>query len=58
MALMSPELLVALTPDADLVVTGFAAGAGVGVGAVVAPDWKYEQPDTATAASRIRERII
>jgi hypothetical protein len=56
MALISPKLLVALTLDADLVATGFVAGAGVGT--VVAPDWKYEQPDTAIAASRIRERII
>jgi hypothetical protein len=56
MALMSPELLVALTPDAALVATGFVAGAGAGT--VVPPDWKYEHPDTAKAASRIRERII
>jgi hypothetical protein len=54
MALMSPELLVALIPDADLDAGGFVAGAGT----VVPPDWKYEQPETAKTASRIRERII
>jgi hypothetical protein len=54
MALMSPELLVALTDDAGLDAAGFVAGEGT----VLAPDWKYEQPDTAKAASRIGERII
>lgn len=56
MALMSPELLVALTADADLVATGFVVGAGSGT--VVPADLKYEQPDIAKAASRILERII
>lgn len=56
MALMSPELLVTLIPDADLDAAGFVAGEGAGT--VVPPDWKYEQPETAKAASRIRERII
>lgn len=56
MALMSPELLVTLTDDAGLDAAGFVAGEGVGT--VLAPDWKYEQPETAKAASRIRERII
>jgi hypothetical protein len=55
MALMRPELLVALTDDADLDAAG--CGAGEGAGTVLAPDWKYEQPETAKAASRIRERI-
>jgi hypothetical protein len=54
MALMSPELLVTLIPDAGLDAGGFVAGAGT----VVPPDWKYEQPETAKTASRIRERII
>jgi hypothetical protein len=54
MALMSPELLVTLTDDAGLDAAGFVAGAGT----VVPPDWKYEQPETAKTASRIRERII
>jgi hypothetical protein len=58
MALMRPELLVALTDDADLDAAGFVAGAGTGTGTALAPDWKYEQPETAKAASRIRERII
>jgi hypothetical protein len=49
-------LLVALTDDTDLDVAGFVAGEGAG--SVLAPDWKYEQPETAKAASRIRERII
>jgi len=57
MALMSPELLVACTVAAEaLDAAGFVAGEGAG--SVVAPDWKYEQPDTARAASRILERII
>jgi hypothetical protein len=55
MALMSPELLVALTNDAGLDADGFVAGEGAGT--VLAPDWKYEQPETARAASRIRDRI-
>lgn len=54
---MSPALLVALMDDADLDVPGFVAGEG-GAGSVLAPDWKYEQPETTKAASRIRERII
>ena len=53
---MSPELLVTLIPDADLEAGGFVAGEGAGT--VLAPDWKYEQPETAKAASKIRERII
>jgi hypothetical protein len=55
---MRPELLVALTDDADLDAAGFVAGAGTGTGTAMAPDWKYEQPETAKAASRIRERIV
>jgi hypothetical protein len=53
---MRPELLVALIPEAALDEAGFVAGEGSGT--AVAPDWKYEQPETAKAASRIRERII
>ena len=53
---MSPPLLETLTDDADLAATGFAAGAGAG--SVLVPDLKYEQPETASAASRIRERIV
>ena len=56
MALMSPELLVACTVDIALDAAGFVVGEGAG--SVVAPDWKYEQPETASAATRIRERII
>jgi hypothetical protein len=56
MALMSPELLVTCTADTALDVAGFVAGEGAG--SVLAPDWKYEQPETAIAASRIGERII
>jgi hypothetical protein len=39
---------------------GFTAGLAAVAGAVsvAAPDWKYEQPDTTTAASRMRGRII
>ena len=57
MAWMSPELLVTCTVDiAARDATGFVVGEGAG--SVVAPDWKYEHPETASAASRIRERII
>jgi len=57
MALMSPELLVACTVEIEaLDAAGFVVGDGAG--SVVAPDWKYEQPETASAASIIRERII
>jgi hypothetical protein len=54
---MSPELLVTCTVAAEaLDAAGFVVGEGAG--SVVAPDWKYEQPETASAVSRIRERII
>ena len=53
---MRPDPLVALTVDADRDEAGAAVGAGAGT--VLAPDWKYEQPETATAANRMRERII
>jgi hypothetical protein len=53
---MRPDPLVALTLDGNLDEVG--AGAGAGAGTVLAPDWKYEQPETATAANRMRERII
>jgi hypothetical protein len=57
MALMRPGLLVACTVDTGVLdAAGFVAGDGAG--SVVAPDWKYEQPETASAARRIRERII
>jgi hypothetical protein len=58
MALIRPGLLVACTVDIEpLDAAGFVA-AGEGAGSVVVPDWKYEQPETASAASKIRERII
>jgi len=54
---MSPELLVACTVEIEaLDAAGFVVVDGAG--SVVAPDWKYEQPETASAASIIRERII
>jgi hypothetical protein len=56
MAVISPDPLVALTLDAVLDAVG--AGAGAGAGTVFVPDWKYEHPETATAANKIRERII
>jgi hypothetical protein len=56
MALMRPDPLVALTVDADRDEVGAAVGEGAGTALV--PCWKYEQPETATAAIRIRERII
>jgi hypothetical protein len=57
MAWMSPEPLVALTVE-----TGDFDAAGLvedvdGAG-TAGPVWKYEQPETASAASRMRERII
>jgi hypothetical protein len=57
MAWMSPEPLVALTVETgDLDVAGLGeAGDGSGT---ADPDWKYEQPETVSAASRMRERII
>lgn len=55
MALISMGLLVALIEDADLDEAGFVDGEGAG--SVLVPDWKYEQPETAKAASSIRERI-
>jgi hypothetical protein len=57
MALMRPEPLVTCTEDIEaLDAAGFVVGEGAG--SVVAPDWKYEQPETASAASRIHERVI
>jgi hypothetical protein len=57
MAWMSPEPLVALTVETgDFDAAGFAEGVdGAGT---ADPVWKYEQPETASAASRMRERII
>jgi len=56
MAVIRPDPLVALTVDAALDEVG--AVAGEGAGAALGPDWKYEHPETATAANKIRERII
>jgi hypothetical protein len=56
MAVIRPEPLVALTVDGDLDEVGAVVGDGAGTALV--PDWKYEHPETATAANRIRERII
>jgi len=53
---MSPEPLVALTVETDLAAAGFVEGEGAGTAGD--PVWKYEQPETVRAASRIRERII
>jgi len=51
MALMSPELVVTCTVDIEARdAAGFVVGEGAG--SVVAPDWKYEQPETASAVSR------
>jgi hypothetical protein len=55
MAVIRPEPLVALTLDAAL--DGVGAVVGDGAGTVLVPDWKYEHPEAATAANRIRERI-
>jgi hypothetical protein len=56
MALMSPEPLVALTVETgDLDAAGLVEGEGAGT---AVPGWKYEQPETVSAASRMRERII
>jgi hypothetical protein len=57
MAVIRPDPLVALTLDGDLDEVG-AVAVGDGAGTVLVPDWKYEHPETATAANRIRERII
>jgi hypothetical protein len=57
MAVIKPDPLVALTVDGDLAEVG-AVAAGDGAGTVLVPGWKYEHPETATAANRIRERII
>ena len=58
MALIRPVLLVACTVDIEpLDAAGFVA-AGEGAGSVFVPGLKYEQPETASAASRIRVRII
>jgi hypothetical protein len=56
MAMIRQDPLVALTLDTDL----DAVGAVVGdvAGTVLVPGWKYEHPETARAANRIRERII
>lgn len=54
---MRADPLVALTLDGDLDEAG-AVVVGVGAGTVAVPDWKYEHPETATAAKKIRERII
>jgi hypothetical protein len=56
MAVIRPGPLVALTLDTDLDAIG--AVAGDGAGAALGVDWKYEHPETARAANRIRERII
>jgi hypothetical protein len=56
MAVIRPDPLVALTVDAVLDAVGVVAGDGAG--AALGADWKYEHPETATAANRIRERII
>jgi hypothetical protein len=56
MAVIRPDPLVALTLDAGLVEVGAVVGDGAGT--VLVPDWKYEHPETAKAANRIRERII
>jgi hypothetical protein len=58
MAWMSPEPLVALTVETgDLDVAGLVDGEVEGAGTAV-PGWKYEQPETVSAASRMLERII
>jgi hypothetical protein len=55
MAVIKPDPLVALTVDALLDDVGAVAGAGAG--ALLGPDWKYEHPERARVANRIRERI-
>jgi hypothetical protein len=55
--LSRPGLLVTRrAEDDDLDVAGLAAGAGGD--SVLAPDWKYEHPETTRATSRILLRII
>jgi hypothetical protein len=55
---MRLALLVTMMPAPGLraIVVFVVVVEGVGSGA--APDWKYEQPVTASAARRSRERII
>ena len=53
--MIRPDPLVALTVVAVLDDVGAVAGDGAGT--ALGPDWKYEQPETARAANRIRERI-
>jgi hypothetical protein len=57
MAVIRPEPLVALTVEGDLEEVG-AVVVVDGAGTALVPDWKYEHPETTTAANRIRERII
>jgi hypothetical protein len=57
MAVIRPDPLVALTLDTVLDEAG-AVAVGDGAGTALVPDWKYEHPETATAANKIRERII
>jgi len=51
-------LLVALTVDAALDAAGLAVAVGDGSGTAGVLVWKYEQPETARAASRMGERFI